>query len=360
MDDMLRSIRHFKPLASSIETVYLVEASPSLRESQRKLLCGDRPMEETPHGFRSRSKYSGIPIIWCEDIRFVPSQPGRSPFIVAHEFFDALPIHAFQSVAPSNTHGTVQGPGPVPRPSREAQWRELVVSPAPVASSTTARIAAPGTGSAQTDPAEFVLSVAKASTPNSLVLPDRSPRYQALRHTAGATIEVCPEGQSYAEEFARRIGGAPGDAERGSSPSGAALILDYGPASTIPVSSLRGIRSHHHVSPFSSPGLVDLSADVDFAALAEAALRASPAVEVHGPVEQGGFLQAMGITERAEQLSSHLGAHEVDARTRIESGWMRLVDRGIDGMGKLYKAMAIIPVTGGVRRPVGFGGDIAE
>lgn len=63
-------------MASSIEAVYLVEASPSLREAQRKLLCGDAPMEEMSIGHQSTSKYANVPIIWTENIRFVPS--GRS------------------------------------------------------------------------------------------------------------------------------------------------------------------------------------------------------------------------------------------------------------------------------------------
>jgi len=66
-------MKNFKPLASSIEAVYLVEASPSLREAQRKLLCGDAPMTETDIGHRCISRYAGIPIIWTENIRFVPS-----------------------------------------------------------------------------------------------------------------------------------------------------------------------------------------------------------------------------------------------------------------------------------------------
>ena len=111
------------------------------------------------------------------------------------------------------------------------------------------------------------------------------------------------------------------------------------------------------MAPLSSPGLVDLSADVDFVALAEAALGASPGVEVHGPVEQGTFLLGMGIKERAEMLMKGLGGDE-EKRGRVESSWKRLVDRSGSGMGKVYKAMAIVPETGGRRRPVGFGGDV--
>jgi NADH dehydrogenase [ubiquinone] 1 alpha subcomplex assembly factor 7 len=60
-------------MASAIEAVYLVEASPALRDAQRQLLCGDCPMTETSIGWQSKSKYAEIPIVWTENIRFVPS-----------------------------------------------------------------------------------------------------------------------------------------------------------------------------------------------------------------------------------------------------------------------------------------------
>lgn len=68
-----QTISNFRTLASSIESVYLVEASPSLREKQKTLLCGDAAMQEINIGFRSQSKYFQVPITWCEDIRFVPN-----------------------------------------------------------------------------------------------------------------------------------------------------------------------------------------------------------------------------------------------------------------------------------------------
>ena len=60
-------------MASSIKAIYLVEASPALREAQKQLLCGDAPLVETPVGYESKSKYVDIPIIWTENIKFVPS-----------------------------------------------------------------------------------------------------------------------------------------------------------------------------------------------------------------------------------------------------------------------------------------------
>ncbi|KAI9049283.1 hypothetical protein LZ554_007130 [Drepanopeziza brunnea f. sp. 'monogermtubi'] len=365
MDDMLRTIKNFGPMAKSIEAVYLVEASPSLREAQKQLLCGDAPIEETSIGHRSTSKYAGIPVIWTENIRFVPSDQNKTPFIVAHEFFDALPIHAFQSIASSDsTQETIQTPTGVHKLTPEAskaaqkkgpQWREMVVSPTPPGSTHTT-LHTPKSQQGANSPPEFQLNLSPAATPHSLYLPEISARYRALKPIPDSLIEISPESHAYAQEFARRIGGS--ETEPKTSPSGAALILDYGPADTIPTNSLRGIRAHQRVSPLSSPGLVDISADVDFVALAEAALGASPGVEVYGPVEQGHFLLSMGIEERAKRLKGKGGGREMGER--VEGSWRRLVDRGGSGMGKVYKAMAIVPESGGKRRPVGFGGDVGN
>ncbi|PWY74540.1 DUF185-domain-containing protein [Aspergillus sclerotioniger CBS 115572] len=368
MDDMLRTFRNFKTFTSSIEAIYLVEASATLREVQKKLLCGDAVMEETDIGHRSTSKYFDVPVIWVEDIRLLPHEEDKTPFIFAHEFFDALPIHAFESIPPSPENQpaeqkeimTPTGPAKLHQPLKPAntpQWRELMVTLNPKAVEEN-----------QEGEPEFKLTLAKASTPSSLVIPEISPRYRALKSQPGSTIEVSPESRIYASDFARRIGGAsqpprtvtkgaaaaPAPAKRVS--SGAALIMDYGTLSTIPINSLRGIREHKNVPALSSPGQVDVSADVDFTGLAEAAIEASEGVEVHGPVEQGDFLQAMGIEERMQQLLKRVGDEE--KRKTLETGWKRLVEKGGGGMGKIYKVMAIVPENDGKRRPIGFGGGI--
>lgn len=337
-------------------------------------------MEETEIGHKSISKYLNIPIFWVEDIRLLPhgelpdlrisflvgfsvyqhqfpTDADKTPFIFAHEFFDALPINAFQSVPPSpenqpqevmNPAGSTKTHQPLSssQVKNTPQWRELMVTLNSTAEEENI----------QSEP-EFKLTLAKASTPTSLVIPEISERYKALKSQPGATIEISPEGRIYAAEFARRIGGSAA-APTKRSPSGAALIMDYGPLDTIPINSLRGIREHRTVPPLSAPGQVDVSADVDFTALAEAAIEASEGVEVHGPVEQGDFLQAMGIAERMQQLLRKVP--DEAKRKNLESAWQRLTERGGGGMGKLYKVMAIIPENDGRRRPVGFGGGLHE
>jgi NADH dehydrogenase [ubiquinone] 1 alpha subcomplex assembly factor 7 len=56
-----------------VENVYMIEASAPLREAQRKLLCGDAAMEDIDIGHKSTSKYSGVPVVWTDNIRFIPS-----------------------------------------------------------------------------------------------------------------------------------------------------------------------------------------------------------------------------------------------------------------------------------------------
>ena len=358
MSDILRTVAQFKGFAESIEAVWMIEAGEGLRMKQKELLCGKEfEMKKLgdASGWECRSK-SGIPVRWVEDISLLPKNDDEKivPFIVAHEFFDALPIHAFESVAPTPsshqpTTELLDSAGQVgrkPSASFKPQWRELLVSPTPWKPSFISTQAEIEKQTATKDtPPEFQLSLAKASTPTSLVMTSR-PRYEALRTQPGSRIEISPESARYVADLARRVDKA-----------GAALVIDYGPLDTIPVNSLRGIKSHKIISPFSMPGEADVSADVDFTALAEAALDASENIEVYGPIEQGLWLMQLGIKERAEQLVR--GLKNEDAKKEFEAGWKRLVEGGPRGMGKAYKVMSIVPGSGGIRRPVGFGGIVS-
>ncbi|GAB0137417.1 hypothetical protein EsDP_00005682 [Epichloe bromicola] len=373
MDDMLRTIRRFPAMADSIEHVFMVEASPQLRDAQKKLLCGpDAQFTQCDFGVQSNGRHIGKPVVWAESLKSIPIEAEKVPFIVAHEFFDTLPIHTFQSapaaVTPPRPSSTTSPGGsdkstetdsaqahPSPPPSSSYEWREMMVSPTSPAAMASAQAKSKAAGREELAE-EFQLILSSKPTRHSRHLPESSPRYQRLKHTPGSVVEICPDASLYAADFATRIGGT--SSVRKSRPSGAALILDYGTSDTVPINSLRGVRHHRLVSPFSAPGLVDLSADVDFTAIAEAATLASDGVEVHGPVPQADFLELMGIRERAEILCKASGAKK-DTADGAEKSWKRLVDRGPSGMGKVYKALAILPENDGRRRPVGFGGDVA-
>lgn len=282
----------------------------------------------------------------------------KMPFITAHEFFDALPIHSFQS-APAPPQPKAHSPTSPPQPPPEnnkptMEWREMMVSPTPPGV-THAQLGTPKSQQHEPPP-EFQLILSSTPTRHSRFLPETSTRYRKLKSMPDSVIEVCPDASIFATDFATRIGGS--EEHPKAKPSGAALILDYGTSDTVPINSLRGIRHHKRVSPFSAPGLVDLSADVDFTAVADVAMSASEGVEVHGPVNQGDFLEVMGIRERAEQLTKTPGVAK-ETVDKIDGAWKRLVDKGPDGMGKLYKVLAILPENDGRRRPVGFGGDVS-
>ena len=106
---------------------------------------------------------------------------------------------------------------------------------------------------------------------------------------------------------------------------------------------------------------MDLSADVDFTSLAERAVAAEEGVEVHGPVEQGLFLKAMGLAERVQVVLSKMEqrCERKEERERVVGAFERLVSMEKGGMGKVYKALAIVKERGG-RRPVGFGGEVVQ
>jgi SAM-dependent MidA family methyltransferase len=97
---------------------------------------------------------------------------------------------------------------------------------------------------------------------------------------------------------------------------------------------LQAVRGHRYADPLDAPGESDLTAHVDFSALARRA--AGEGVAVHGPLAQGEFLLKLGLRERAARLAA--GA---DAATRaaLDSAVERLSGRA--AMGELFKVLAL-------------------
>ena len=120
-------------------------------------------------------------------------------------------------------------------------------------------------------------------------------------------------------------------AERGA----IALLIDYGPLASGPGESVQAIAEGKYADPLANPGSADLTAHVDFSALAAVARRAG--ADVQGPVKQNAFLTALGLHARTDMLARKFPQ-------RSEN--LRLAARRLtapEAMGSLFKAMAICP-----------------
>jgi NADH dehydrogenase [ubiquinone] 1 alpha subcomplex assembly factor 7 len=117
---------------------------------------------------------------------------------------------------------------------------------------------------------------------------------------------------------------------------GAALIIDYGHLRSDAGDTFQAIARHSFADPLKNPGQADVTAHVDFQALARAA--EDVGARVHGPVPQGDFLKRLGIEARAVTLMAK-ASHEVSES--ISEALRRLVDSGRSGMGSMFKAIGI-------------------
>ena len=216
---------------------------------------------------------------WHERFDDVPSGP---MLLVANEFFDALPVRQFEKTA----HG----------------WRERMVGLAP-------------------DGETLMFALAPGATPFARFLPDAAD---------GAQAEIGEAGRALAASIGARV----------TRDGGWALIIDYGYESGS-AATLQAVRGHKGASILERPGETDLSAHVDFAALAAAAQ-----APTYGPVRQADFLRRLGILQRAETLKA--GASEAQRR-EIDVTLARLIDP--DQMGSLFRVMA---VGDGRSTPAGF------
>ena len=209
---------------------------------------------------------------WHERFETVPPGP---VLVIANEFFDALPIRQFERVGNA--------------------WQERVVALAP--SSEVLRFA-----TTDSVPVEAGLGCAPS----------------------GAIVERAPVREALAGVLAERI----------AAEGGAALILDYGPERPGFGDTLQAMKRHSRHDALDEPGNADLTAHVDFSALASAARREG--AYVFGPVAQGRFLRSLGIEARAARLRQNAIA---DQAADIDAALRRLT--GVHGMGELFKALAL-------------------
>jgi NADH dehydrogenase [ubiquinone] 1 alpha subcomplex assembly factor 7 len=229
---------------------------------------------------------AGVAVTWHDDIGTLPAGPA---IVVANEFFDALPVRQFVRTADG--------------------WAERMVG-----LDAEGRLA-------------FGLR-AVSGEPGS---PDPSPGRSAatLSHEgrglgAESILEVSPAGTAIMAALAGRIGGQ----------GGALLAIDYGYEGPAFGDTLQAVRGHASADPLAEPGLADLTAHVDFAALARTAI--AEGARPRPVIGQGAFLARLGIAARAARLAAGKDAATVAA---IEAAVGRLT--APEAMGTLFKVLAV-------------------
>ncbi|MFV1594786.1 SAM-dependent methyltransferase [Phaeobacter sp. JH20_36] len=222
MADLLRATKGVPGFHAALQ-IALLEASPTLRARQARQLAGHDP-------------------VWYPNIAELPEQP---LFLIANEFFDALPVRQFLR----------DGDG----------WREKSVG-------------------LQDGTLSFGLGA---------VAPQPALAHRLEDTRDGDLVELCEAAQPMVQTIATRI------ARYG----GTALIVDYGDWRSLG-DTLQALRAHAPSDPLKDPGSADLTTHVDFEALALAAKSAGCAYSRLTP--QGVFLERLGITDRAQALAARL------------------------------------------------------
>ncbi len=236
MADILRATKNIKGFHESL-SVHLVEISQVLKQKQWKTLAGKHERIE-----------------WHENLDSLPQLP---LFLVANEFFDALPIRQFIN----------------------AQERMVDIIDG-----------------------EFRFSPAETDT----------------------ITETCEPATAIIKNISAHI------ADYG----GAALIIDYGYTQASRGDTLQAMKNHEYHDVLKDAGDADITAHVDFAALAQAA--ENNGVNVSKIVEQGAFLMRLGAGVRTTALCETSTPQQ---QKLLVSGLKRLADPA--EMGELFKVMAI-------------------
>ncbi len=208
--------------------------------------------------------------VWIAAVQDLPDLP---LFMVANEFVDALPIRQFQRA--------------------NFGWRERMVG-------LTGETLTLGLGP--------IVPIA--------ALTDR------LADTVeGQIVEVCPAVPVIMAEISARL-----------ADKGAALIIDYGGWQSLG-DTFQALQNHAPVDPLAAPGQADLTAHVDFAALAKAAAPAA-----HAYTTQGSLLAALGIAQRSARLAQNLTGAALQSHLAATRRLTAPAE-----MGTLFKLLALYP-----------------
>ncbi|MGR3662910.1 MAG: class I SAM-dependent methyltransferase [Paracoccaceae bacterium] len=251
MVDVLRATRNV-PGFHDAAKLYLIEASARLKAVQRAAFDGD--------------------VVWLDTVATLPDAP---LFLIANEFFDALPVRQFLR--------------------DEGGWREFQIG---------------------VEGGHLVSGLSMAS-------PIAMLDHRLADTKTGDIVEVCPAASPVIAELAGRI----------SHFGGAALIVDYGGWHSLG-DTLQALKNHQSEGILAHPGQADLTAHVDFEALALAA----STVAVSPMTAQGVFLERLGIAARTQALAKNLSGAALKSHVAAHR---RLTHTG--EMGTLFKTIVLFP-----------------
>lgn len=224
---------------------------------------------------------TGVKAYWHDDLNLLA--PGAF-ILIANEFFDALPI---QQIVYSATgwleRGVMQRNGKLEYATREISDPDMIFN----------------------------------------INPERVP----IAPVPGNILEHSPMTGNYLRWLLTRL--------QNKSVPGSALIIDYGYASHAYGDTFQAVHHHEFADALARPGEQDLTAHVNFAAMADFARQWD--LQCTGPIGQGEFLRQMGIEQRASDLAN--GPSEPLEKLGIMEGLHRLTDA--DEMGTLFKVICL-------------------
>nr|DBA26806.1 TPA: hypothetical protein GDO54_011016 [Pyxicephalus adspersus] len=280
MSDILRVFSQFKHLLNTCDiSIHLVEVSPKLSEIQALNLTEkstDAKYEDRSSCYKMGITKTGLPINWYYNIQDVPS---GYTFYIAHEFFDALPIHILQKI--------------------QDEWREVLIDVDPEIQHKL----------------RFVLGSSSSHIAKTFIKADEKRN----------RVEVCPEAAIIIQKLASQIKNF----------GGAAIIADYGHSGN-KEDTFRGFRSHQLHNVLLAPGTADLTADVDFNFLKR---MIGNYVSFLGPITQSEFLRNMGIDLRLKVLLEN--AKDATTQQHLIKSYDVLMNP--NKMGKRFQFFSLFP-----------------
>ncbi|KAK0544955.1 hypothetical protein OC844_007410 [Tilletia horrida] len=368
LSDMLRTFSNFPSLLRALTAIDLVETSPHLRKQQLAVLesictrLGKQLRVVDPEANKVEKKEGDedderiIRLTWYDRPENVPVRPEIWTAVVAHEFFDALPINIFEKTSNGWREvfvGLKRSATSALGIREERMQNSPITVLRPPSSSAAPTSSAPSTLSiptpsplsgAPSSAPEFAFLLSPGPTPLAQLLAASNARFD--KYAPGQRLEVSAEAWAAGRAFGRLVSGIEEegkmeDGAKGTRMGGAGLVVDYGAEQAFS-DSFRAFRHHALADPLANPGKQDLTANVDFAHI-RGAIEAGGA-RTHPLATQQSFLLHLGLQPRLEVL---LKSAPTDERRRaIESAAERLVEGGKVGMGETFKVLGVTAPAG--------------